>query len=360
MCLKPLLIENPYYGLSKFGLNFLRDTTHKYLPVPCGHCRTCIALRQSYFIQRCQMEAFDNDIWYFTITYQNSMLPRRLVNGLSIPYPDFSDVQKMFKRIRKRNFFGSSFRYFVVSEYGGETHRPHFHGMIFTPKIKGESLSERLTREYDYHHAFFKHWCRNVGSKRKPIYKPCSKYIITDKGSTYDFHWVNPSSTSNAEADVGFYITKYILKSSKYVDSLKSALKLNLDPDEFVKEWSFFKPRCCVSKGFGNFNSPKVKEHIERGIKTALSDSTLPYPIFINPISGQEFPLAPCYKKRFLELQDAITFWTRGKDDDISLTDNHRQNVQDVVKDDIWLDDVRDYLDISENSFNYLDLDFYA
>lgn len=123
MCDKPTLIENPYYGLSNVALNFLHDTTHKFLPVPCGHCRTCIALRQSYFIQRCQMECLDNDMWFFTITYQNSMLPRRVVNGRSIAYPDFTDVQKMFKRIRKRNFFGASFRYFVVSEYGGEKHR---------------------------------------------------------------------------------------------------------------------------------------------------------------------------------------------------------------------------------------------
>lgn len=69
------------------------------------------------------MESLDNDIWYFTITYQQSMLPRRVVNGRSIPYPDFTDVQKMFKRIRKCKLFGDSFRYFVVSEYGGQGHR---------------------------------------------------------------------------------------------------------------------------------------------------------------------------------------------------------------------------------------------
>lgn len=225
--------------------------------------------------------------------------------------------------------------------------------MIFTPKILNESISERLSREYYFHHAFFKHWSRNVGSRRSPIYKPCSKYIVTPNGSTYDFHWVNPSSTQNGAADVGFYITKYILKSSSYVDSLKSALKLNLAPEDFQKEWSYFKPRCCVSKGFGNFNSPKVAEHINKGITVSLSDTSLLYPIFINPVSGQEFPLAPCYKKRFLKLQDAITFWSRGKDDDISLT--FHADVQKVVNDDNWLDDTRDYLDSLENSYNYLD-----
>ena len=32
------------------------------------------------------------------------------------------------------------------------------------------------------------------------------------------------------------------------------------------------------------------------------------FPTFINPISGQTFPLAPTFKKRFLTLKDAFTF----------------------------------------------------
>ena len=45
--------------------------------------------------------------------------------GYSIRFADVTDVQKMFKRLRKKNAFGRPFRYLAVSELGSKKGRPH-------------------------------------------------------------------------------------------------------------------------------------------------------------------------------------------------------------------------------------------
>lgn len=351
MCDRPFLIPNPYRGLSKIGLNYLHDTISAFIRVPCRVCPSCLALRQSYFVQRCQMESLSNDLFFCTLTYSNDMLPMRVVNGRSLNYPDWTDVQKMMKRIRKYNLFGSSFRYFAVSEYGGLRHRSHFHLIFSLPKIEGESYASKLSRSLSYHDMILSQWSRNVGSNRNPIYKPLCNFVSNRKGRNFDFHLIDSSSTSAGEADVAFYVSKYVLKASPYVESLKSALKLNLSPEDFITEWSYFKPRCNISKFWGDPFSPLVAKHIRKGIDLSVSDPSLLYPIFINPVSGVHVPLSPYYKKLYFNSTDAHVFWSRKSPEDDFL---------DVDLADINLKEKRfkyvfDELSKRSEDYNYLD-----
>lgn len=329
MCSRPYFIDNPYYGLQNIGYNYLHDTIHAKIPVPCGICPSCIALKQSYFVQRCQMESLDNMLFMCTLTYSEDMIPFKIVNGFKLRYADFSDVQKMFKRIRKGNLFGMPFKYFCVSEYGGERHRPHFHLIFSFPRPAKVDYLDYLNFEKKFHDVVLSEWRRNVGTIRKPIYKPLCKYINTSRGRTFDFHYINPASTEAGEQDVSFYVTKYLLKSNDYVDRLKSALKLNSSTEEeFIDNWKLFKPRCAISKDWGNSKSPNVRKYIRKCINVSLSDRSLPYPIFINPISGQEFPMSPFYRKKFLTISDAHTFFYRG-DDFTVLYDVSKETLRD-------------------------------
>lgn len=315
MCSRPYFIDNPYYGLQNVGYNYLHDTIHAKIPVPCGVCPSCLALKQSYFVQRCQMECLDNMLFMCTLTYSEIMIPIKYINGFKLRYADFSDVQKMFKRIRKNNLFGLPFKYFCVSEYGGERHRPHFHLILSFPRSDSYDYLDFVNFEKKFHDVVLSEWRRNIGSTRSPIYIPLCKYVNNSRGRTFDFHYINPYSSANGEQDVAFYVTKYVLKSNSYVDRLKSALKLNSSTEEeFFENWRLFKPRCCVSKDWGSSKSPKVKSYIRKCIDVSISDRSLPYPIFINPLSGQEFPLSPFYRKKFLSLSDAHTFFYRGED----------------------------------------------
>lgn len=125
MCLSPIRIKNPNLGLTGPNAQF-KDTVSQMINVPCGVCAECVAARQMQYVQRLQMEELVNHVFFCTLTYNNEMLPVvETSTGYRIRYADVSDVQKMFKRLRKRNAFGRPFRYFAVSELGTLKGRPH-------------------------------------------------------------------------------------------------------------------------------------------------------------------------------------------------------------------------------------------
>lgn len=359
MCLKPILIDNPYYGCNKTykgaggtlhlerTFAYLHDTTTRKMAVPCGHCAQCVAMKQSYIVQRSQMEAHGNDLWFCTLTYKTSMLRYIDVNGYRLKYADISDVQNMIKRLRRKNALGLPFRFWCVVEYGGKKHRPHYHLIFSTPKIKGETLSQKRAREKEYFKIILGEWRRNVATTialkgrkkgytipntRAPKYVNLCDYKVSWKNgkrrSTYDFHWIDPTVTDGKgklhdESDVAFYVTKYTVKANKYVDRLKSALRLNLDPDEFVAIWRLLRPKVLVSKKWGDPDSSYVRHHVREGIDRAIQDPDALFPFFINPHTGQTFPLAPFYKSKMFTFEDAHSFFYKNKDD-FGTGDNFR------------------------------------
>lgn len=125
MCISPIRIKNPNLGLIGPNAQF-KDTISHYINVPCGVCPQCVANRQMQFVQRLQMEELVNHLFMCSLTYNNESMPVVTTStGYDIRYADVSDVQKMFKRLRKRIAFGRPFRYFGVSELGTKKGRPH-------------------------------------------------------------------------------------------------------------------------------------------------------------------------------------------------------------------------------------------
>ena len=125
MCVSPIKIKNPNFRSNVDLIKASTNTKDKYLLVPCGVCHECHQMRQMALVQRCRVMALDHYIFFCTLTYNPESLPVHHVNGYDIPYCDVSDVQKMFKRIRKDNSFGRPFKYFFVSERGKDRGRPH-------------------------------------------------------------------------------------------------------------------------------------------------------------------------------------------------------------------------------------------
>lgn len=125
MCISPIRIKNPNLGLIGPNAQF-KDTISHYINVPCGVCPQCVANRQMQYVQRLQMEELVNHLFMCSLTYNNESMPVVTTStGYDIRYADVSDVQKMFKRLRKRNAFGRPFRYFGASELGTKKGRPH-------------------------------------------------------------------------------------------------------------------------------------------------------------------------------------------------------------------------------------------
>ena len=322
MCLNPIRLKNPNRGLhgrisaGKHGklnfdstLSFLKDTTSAYIEIPCGHCPQCIALRQSYKVQRTQCEEFGNDLYFCTLTYSPKMLPSVTTSeGKTLNYADIRDVQNMMKRLRKHNALGFPFKYTCVSEYGSQKHRPHFHIIFSLPKIEGETLIDRQSRAIRLHDVILSYWSRNVGTRKNPIYVPLCKYVNNHKGRNFDFHYVDPSSTDKGSADVAFYVTKYTCKCDDWYEKLEYALYKSLPYEEFKEIKKLIKPRCVQSHNWGDPSNPAVKEHIRKGIDFGIENAKeYNYSVFINPVTGQTFPLAPYFRKKFETLDDVLT-----------------------------------------------------
>lgn len=149
----------------------------KWQYVACGKCPTCQNRKSSRIVERLMQESQCHAYTcFFTLTYDEKHVPKLFLNPHSspgkyelydperevfvdcseikgfnpssrlyihrrkeIPYAYMKDVQDFFKRLRY--YISSSLkfdvkenkkiRYYVVSEYGPTTYRPHYHGLIW-------------------------------------------------------------------------------------------------------------------------------------------------------------------------------------------------------------------------------------
>lgn len=136
-CLIPRRIINPKYkkiaSLSDnpLELDSYSNREDYYIDVSCGRCFNC---RKSYRTQwnlRLQHEynyltsEERNNSYFITLTFNDMYLPRSptITKETLSPY-----IRKFLERIRKS--CGKSVRHWIVSEYGDDTHRLHFHGFL--------------------------------------------------------------------------------------------------------------------------------------------------------------------------------------------------------------------------------------
>lgn len=302
MCDSPIMIKNLNRGLHNKDpvLSFIKDTKSDFIPVGCGHCPSCLALKQEYFIQRFQMETLDNDLWTGMLSYNNQSLPTVFVNGYKHKFADSRDVQLLIKRLRNIDLFSGTFKYWFISERGGKYHRPHWHFLISTPKISNELFASKLSREKIYFDAILDNWYTNYGSRRKPIKVPNLTYVFKNGRYNYDFHYVNPSLTKDGQTDVAFYTSKYYLKEDDYTKRLRSALRLNIKDDSTFKYyWSLLKHKSLQSHYLGDYRSKSVSDYINFCVDFSLQSHS-PYPLFLNPETSQTFPLSPYYRNKFI------------------------------------------------------------
>lgn len=330
MCISPTLIKNPNYGYKgKFA--YMKDCKSQYIAVPCGHCSECVHIKQLSLVQRCSLEALEGYPFFCTLTYNNESLPKlKTSDNKTIRFADCSDVTNMIKRLRKDNAFGRPFRYLAVSELGSLRARPHFHLIFFVKKFDNDTVYTPINLEKILFSKVLSYWVRNYGSLRKPIYKPlCTyirKFVCGKLKSTYDLHFVSPSTLDASTMDVPFYVTKYMLKPSDKATRLQQALMLNLHRDEYDTVWKKVKPRWFSSLNFGFgvyglqpknqslherleiLSKTKSFELVRQSIDRSLSSQDRPK--FYDPESGKSLPLSRYWKSfgNLYTVEDAIAF----------------------------------------------------
>lgn len=128
--------------------------TKSYQEVPCGRCYACRERIQNEWIFRLSQEERKAKRSYFvTLTYSDENPPIKQVpldggESTFVLSVKKDDVQKYIKRLRKRlsgllpqvwcekdqKYKPDNYplRYYLVSEYGHQTHRPHYHALFFS------------------------------------------------------------------------------------------------------------------------------------------------------------------------------------------------------------------------------------
>lgn len=298
MCKNPIKIANPFYGASQS--KFIKDSrllsSREYIEVPCRHCDECLHSISQNFVTRCVFESATSHCYMITLTYDNEHLPMAefsLSDGslISQPYANYDHIQLLFKRLRNYGLPDSrQFRYFCVSEYGHQNHRPHFHILLFVSRLDSDtpdSVDFLSTWLYDTIKSL---WSVNTGTVRNPSYEPLFTFRtrIRPNGkvvSNYDCHLVLPfeadgvtpvslESYLNNDSDisaVASYVSKYIFKESRYSDRILRFINRHsfrkssgeYIPREYTRLLNFIICRFRVaSKGLGLGFDPRTGKKV--------------------------------------------------------------------------------------------------
>ena len=204
MCYNPKRVRNP-----KIDYDFTKDKAFLY--VPCGKCESCKKRARTDILVRLYhtflyFKDYGGSALYVTYTYNDDNIPYFEYDGKHYNTFDKRHIQSYLKRLRitlSRKFnISTGLQYFFASEYGGITHRPHYHALLFIPK------TDQLNQIKSYVSLLWTHGFTKFGNINNGIVNGfgalqyCSKYI-----------------TKNVLSDVYFRYLKKILPASQYEKS---------------------------------------------------------------------------------------------------------------------------------------------
>lgn len=169
--------------------------------VPCGSCVGCRMDRAREWKVRNCMELPYHDFSYFlTLTYDDDHLP---FNDFGEPVLLKEDLQKFWKRFRKA---GYELSYFSCGEYGDNTHRPHFHALVYLDQdIPGFSLVSPYHYANETIQSLWKNGMTMVEEVAPGNIAYVSGYVEKkQKDPDYELYPVKPFSLMSRRPAIGF------------------------------------------------------------------------------------------------------------------------------------------------------------
>lgn len=141
MCLHPMVItyRERLNSNSDSDIRVYGDK-HSVL-VQCGKCDECVKRYQNDWMIRNIMQFRETSFAvFFTLTYNDESIPLAVDSqtGEAFKTVQKSDVQiflKRFREFRRKRGLSTDFKYFITSEYGPTTLRPHYHGLLHGVKL---------------------------------------------------------------------------------------------------------------------------------------------------------------------------------------------------------------------------------
>lgn len=186
--------------------------TDNTIELPCGKCALCQVRKRKDMSVRLSHEASCyEDCCFITLTYDDEYIPMtdcsikwddkktdvntiEILRGDSFGIPTLlpADVQKFMKRLRRHLEYipvhrkgirdhVNKIRYFAVGEYGGKTHRPHYHIMIFGWKpsdmVFWKDNGSYITCRSSQIEKLWKFGFSTVGEVNHGVAKYCARYV---------------------------------------------------------------------------------------------------------------------------------------------------------------------------------------
>lgn len=138
--------ENPRWYKAKY---------RKVDMIGCGQCWECRLQKSRDKANQMILEKAmypEEECWFITLTYADEYIPfhkslnmdtGEIIEGVSL---NKEDAQKFIKRLRRYyeyKYKVKGIRYVIAGEYGSQTHRPHYHAIIY-----GLPLDESKLKKY--------------------------------------------------------------------------------------------------------------------------------------------------------------------------------------------------------------------
>lgn len=233
------------------------DAGKRYVFAPCGQCEDCrnanryawawrLASEVQYYMKEKKYH-----LGFITLTYNDDALPRfpSIFSQLS-GMPCFSkhDTKGLILYLRKmlfRHYAVTDLVYFLASEYGPKTQRPHYHMVIAWPDVGYRRVKRdgKFMRNPDGSffriecplpasivHGYIKHyWAEEIvrldGSKRPPLGFVSPKDLLGGQSlksgkKILPFEVANINDALNGS----FYTAKYVTKDFYYMRDVMSCL----------------------------------------------------------------------------------------------------------------------------------------
>lgn len=275
MCTSPLTISNksPYK---------VYDISPQKYQVPCGKCLECRSLVQNDW---CVRLSYEINMFYrnggigvfLTFTYNDDNLP--VFAPLNQPCFRHDDVLKFLDRINlymQRTYGSYKYKYFICSEYGKNTQRPHYHGaFLLHHGVDWFSFVEK---------------CRELWSEHGFMFPKFDGHQYVDNEGL----GVTPTLRNGAAS--AKYVSKYITKDMSFYNIPSIAAYLDKRNDSFDVPYQKRKelikrclPKHWQSKGIGisqmeqinffDFNS--VRNSLKNGVYEPLSGEVVPLSSYI-------------------------------------------------------------------------------
>lgn len=282
------------FGLSKF--QYLNQLSAKeeiseiisIISVPCGRCSECLQSRAREWSFRILVEAenFKDRTWFLTLTYDDNNAPKNKM----LVKDEISNFNKSLKYYLNKNNMDSKFRFYAVGEYGGETARPHYHGIYFGLDI------------YDLKLAFIK--------DGKCYYNSSFLSSVWNKGFVV---------ISEVDVSTACYVARYCDKKKL----LTKEQKEYLENKGVVPEFSVMSRR----PGIGAYYTDKIIENVKDNILTLkIKDNSFSIPRYYSKkfeelLSPEEYYsyTKRCLDRQYIKASDNVLMYESLKNPDISL-----------------------------------------